>query len=365
MSEYEIRRYDTAGNVLDITSAVRKITTVRTENTVGAIDLVLPPKYQYEDFSKCQIIEVWREKQGQLELQNETAYFLMDWEFTSSGGERLVRLMGFDANWLLATRIVAYDAGSAQAEMTDNADDIMKAVVTDNLGGDATGTRDISTWLTIASDLSDGQSLTKAFSRRNVLRVCQELAEASTSLGTRTYFDVVRTGIAEFTFRTYTGQRGVDHGRDSADVRLVGEQYGNFDDITLGTYHSEEINYVYAGGQGTEGDREIVEVSDSDRINVGYPFNRVEGFADARHADTTAGVTAEGNALLRDGMPRQILTGRLNDTPGMQYGIHYGFGDIVSAEAFGYKVDCHVSSVKATYDANNGETIDVRLRGEI
>lgn len=359
MSDYEIRRYDTSGNLLGLTTAFTKLTTVRTVNAVGALEIILPAgKFQYDDFSVNQIIEVWRDGS----VQEDTAYFLRDWEVQSSGGERLIRLLAYDANWLLATRIVAYDAGSSEAEMTDYADDMMKAIVTDALGGDAVTARQLSA-LTIASDLSASESLSKAFSRRNVLTVCQDLAEGATEAGTRTYFDVVRTGVATFEFRTYTGQRGVDHSRTSGDVRLVGEQYGNFEDVTFGTYHSEEVNYVYAGGQGQESDREIVEVSDSVRIANGYPFNRCEGWVDARHADTTALVTAEANAGLGEGKPKQVLTGRLVDTAGLRYGIDYGFGDVLSVEAFGYTVDCHVRSVKRT--VGSGERLDVRLRGEL
>jgi hypothetical protein len=363
MSDYEIRRYNTSGNLLGITTAFTKLTSIRTENTVGVLDLILPAgKFQYEDFSVNQIIEVWREKNGVLELQGETAYFLRDWEIQSSKGERLIRLMAYDANWLLSTRIVAYDAGAATSEMTDYADDMMKAIVTDALGGDAATSRQLSA-LSIASDLSASEELSKAFSRRNVLTVCQELAQAATEAGTNTYFDVVRTGVATFEFRTYTGQRGVDHGRTSGDMRPVGEQYGNFEDVTFGTYHSGEENYIYAGGQGEESAREIVEVSDSVRIADGYPFNRCEGWIDARHADTTALVTAEANAGLGEGKPRQVLTGRLVDTAGLRYGIDYGFGDVLSVEAFGYKVDCHVRSVRRT--VQDGEQIDVRLKGEL
>lgn len=365
MSNYEIRRYSSSGTMLDITNAIVSLSSVRTENNVGALELVVPCRYKYEDFSKCQIIEIWNSKHGgSMSLIDETAYFLQDWEFITKGGERLIRLLAYDANWLLATRIVAYDAGSAQADMTDYADDMIKAIVTDAMGGDAISARQLS-GVTIDSDLSDAPSITKAFSRRNVLKVLREIAEASSSGGTNLYFDMIRTGIGTFAFRTFTGQRGQDHGRDSGDVRLVGEQYGNFDDITFGTYHSDEENYIYAGGQGEEADREVVEVSDSTRINVGYPWNRVEGWEDARHCDTTAGVTAEANSALREGRPKQVLSGRLIDTPGMRLDVHYGFGDIVSAEAFGFSVDCHVSNIRRTYDPNNGERIDARLRGEV
>jgi len=55
----------------------------------------------------------------------------------------------------------------------------------------------------------------------------------------------------------------------------------------------------------------------------------------------------------------------MHDTPGMLYNIHYQFGDILSAEAFGYHVDCRVEGVKVKVDQYGGEQIDIRLRGEL
>jgi hypothetical protein len=148
-------------------------------------------------------------------------------------------------------------------------------------------------------------------------------------------------------------------------MRLVGEKYGNLVTPSFGTYHADERNYIYAGGQGEEADREIVEVSDALRIGAGYPYNRKEYFADARHADTTAGVISSANQALAENVPKQIMSGSLVDTPGLQFGVHYGFGDVLSVEAFGFAVDCHVSSVAARVDSMNYETLSVRLRGEL
>ena len=71
-------------------------------------------------------------------------------------------------------------------------------------------------------------------------------------------------------------------------------------------------------------------------------WNRREYFKDSRDDSTTAALEADGDAALDEFRPRQVLTGTLHDTPGMQYNIHYWFGDILSVEAFGYHVDCHV-----------------------
>ena len=361
MSSYEVRHYDTSGNLLNIFTESRfsHLEFVRSENAVGALELIMPKKDLIPgDINKCEILEVWKDGG----LLGETAYFILDWEFASNEGEELVAIMAKDANWLLSTRIVAYAAGSAQAEMTYEADQMMRAIFVDNFRGDAIAARRLLD-VDFGALLENGESLTKGFSRRNVLKVMQEICEAGTEAGTRTYFDVVRVGTAKFEFRTYTGQRGVDHGASSNDIRLVGAQYQNFDDIVLGFYYSEEENYIYAGGQGQESEREVVEVSDSVRIANGYPFNRCEGWADARQCETTACITSEGNAKLGEKKPRMVLTGQLIETEGMQYNVHYKFGDVVSAEAFGYKLDCHIRSIKVTVDGNI-DRVSCRLYGE-
>jgi len=220
--------------------------------------------------------------------------------------------------------------------------------------------------LAVAPDLgAAGANITKAFAYRNVLGTLQDICEVAQEknnvwLG----FDVVRTAAGEFEFRTYTGQRGQDHGRASGDPRLVGKQYGNLSQASFGTYHANERNAILVGGQGEEADRVTVTRTNATRISSSK-WNRREYFKDSRDNETTAALEAEGDAALEEFRPRQILTGTLHDTPGMQYGIHYQFGDILSVEAFGYHVDCRVKSVRVKVDQDGGEQIDIKLEGEL
>jgi len=167
-----------------------------------------------------------------------------------------------------------------------------------------------------------------------------------------------------FEFRTYTGQRGQNHGRASGDPRLVGKQYGNLSQATFGTYHAEERNCVLVAGQGEEDARTLVTRSNNKRM-FASKWNRREYFKDSRDDSTTAALEADGDAALDEFRPKQVLTGTLHDTPGMQFGIHYQFGDVLSAEAFGYFVDCHVGSVRVRVDQDGGEQLDIKLRGEM
>ena len=364
---YEVVWYTHEGVRKGVIQAFTDLEYVKTQNNIGALVINMPRNLiQYDEFSVGDIFEIWREKGGVLELQNETAYFLQDWEFwADSEGREYIRLVASDANWLLDTAIVLAKSTSAEAEKTGVPDDMLKEVVYEQLGAGATfhATRQK---IAVAPDLSlGGASVTKAFAYRNVFIVAQEICELAQEkndvwLG----FDVVRTAPGEFEFRTYTGQRGQDHSRTSGDPRMVGKQYGNFSQPTFGTYHADERNYAIVGGQGEDLDRELVYRANWNRILVSK-WNRREYFKDSRDDETTAALESDGDAALEEFKPKQILTGTMHDTPGMLYNIHYGFGDILTAEAFGYNVDCHVTSVRVKVDQNNGEQIDVKLWGEL
>ena len=363
---YELVWYTHEGVRKGVIQAFNSLEYIKTQNAIGSLVVNLPRGLlQYDQFSVGDIFEVWREKGGTLELQNETAYFLQNWEFWTDGdGAEYIQLTAFDANWLLDTAIVWAYAGSAAASKTDYPDDMMKVIVEEQLG--ATSGVTSRTKLSCAPELgAGGAAITKAFAYRNVLTVLQEICEtAQEKNGVWLGFDVVRTAPGQFEFRTYTGQRGQDHGRASGDPRLVGKQYGNLSQATFGTYHSDERNCVLVAGQGEEDARVLVTRSNPTRY-LASKWNRREYFKDSRDDSTTAALEADGDAALDEFRPRQVLTGKLHDTPGMQYNIHYQFGDVLSAEAFGYHVDCHVGSVRVRVDQDGGEQLDIKLRGEL
>lgn len=361
---YEAVWYTHEGIRKGVIQAFNSLEYIKTQNAIGSLVIVMPRKLmQYDDFSVGDIFEVWRERGGVLELQNETAYFLQNWEmYADSEGAEYIRLTCSDANWLLDTAIVAAFSGSEDAEMTGIPDDLMKAIVSKQLGSTASAWR---SKITEAPNLgAGGASISKAFAYRNVLTVIQELAELANEGGVWVGFDVVRTAPGAFEFRTYTGQRGQDHSRDSGDPRFVGKQYGNLSQATFGTYHADERNWVLVAGQG-ENDARVQVIRENVTRRDASKWNRREYFKDSRDETVTANLEADGDAALDEFKPKQLLTGTLHDTPGMQYNIHYQFGDVLSVEAFGYFVDCHVKSVRVKVDQDGGEQLDIKLEGEL
>ena len=200
---YLIRRYTPTGDILDETPVFKKIKYVRTTNSVGGLELQLPLNYETTDFGNNQIIEIWENGK----LIEDTAYFLKKWTFEEDADEnQKITLFGFDANWLLATRIVWEYAGSAGADMTDYADDMAKEIFDDAFTDG--GTDRFIEYLSLQAQIGAAPSISKAFAYQNVLSVIQDIADISASEGTRLYFDMVRTGIGTFEFRTFINQRG-------------------------------------------------------------------------------------------------------------------------------------------------------------
>ena len=147
-------------------------------------------------------------------------------------GLRTLTVTGVDGNDLLRRRIVAYAAGAAQAEMTDQSDDMCRAIVLDNLGSDAAdGAADqqhVSEPVRRRTRMA--ASLTKAFARRNVLTVLQDIADIAATAGTPIYWHMVDADApASGSFAPTRGNRGwitrirpAESGAAGAGVRQPG-----------------------------------------------------------------------------------------------------------------------------------------------
>jgi hypothetical protein len=336
---------DARGNRLAHLDKLESLELIHVLNDYGVIGIELPSDYDgYINLDG--IIEVWYN--GRMEAAGWIRKMVM---YDDSNGEAHTRLIAYTGNYVLTSRIVAYAAGSAQASMTDQADDMLKEIANDNLLGDATGARDLysTLGLTKAANEADGQSITKSFAWRTLLYVCQDIAYASRAAGTAVYFDwlpkMVSANVMSWEFRTWINQRGIDHGTDSGQPVYFGKAWGNLAGPSLEYDHTDEVNYVYAGGQGEGSDRNINEVSDTTRIGASV-WNRREGFADARNESADDGVTAKGYEALNNGRPRVVFSGEITESPSTLYGVHWDFGDKVIVEYRGVEYDAIVMSAR-------------------
>jgi hypothetical protein len=339
----------------------------RGENNVGVLDIDLPPDYDLSLFMLDGRLEVWREIAGRILLEGETIYLLRDWYHSTQSGQKSLHLKGFDANYLLGYngvgRIVPYN-DLAYVEKVDYCDDMMKAIVRENMGSLATdATRDLSAYLTVQVDRGLAASSHKAFAQRDLMGIFQELAAESFQRGTYLAFDIVYSGPSMLEFRTYVGQRGNDHRRTADQPVIISQASKSLEDPVLEFDHSQEVSYVYAGGQSAGDVRAIYGLGDDNRIGMS-PFARREQFVDASQTDDADELESEARTALQDGRSKIVLTGRIVDTDQLLYGLHYGFGDVVVAEYQGYSFDAHLDTIHGVYE-NGNITMDNHIRGEL
>lgn len=339
---------------------------IRKENDVGELTATFPPIFPAGFFAKDSRFEVWRSiNGGAYYLDMETAWFVVRPRYTiSTSGESIIEVKAGCANILLKRRTIAYDNGTSYTNKLDIVDRLMKNIIRENYGLQALdAVRNISAYLSVQADTTLGAIVGDTIGRKRVLDVLKRFAAASEEAGIRIIFDVVHTGANTFEFRTYAAYRGNDHSRTSSKPVIVASEFGNLSGPELIEDYTEEINHVYAGGKGEESLRLIAEASDAARIGLS-PFARSEGFVNASNVVDPILLQDVADAELRFGHPRILFNGRLLDTPAVTYGLHYRWGDLLTAQYAGRVIDCRVETVHVHVDSQQGEQLDVRLKGE-
>jgi hypothetical protein len=367
MINYDLRLFTPSGTHLNWLTRYSKLDWAIAENQVGYAEIILPQKdFSFNDFEADQILDIYRSINNQKGLIAQRAWFLQDWDFYEENGKKEILIILTDSNDLLSRRIVAYDAGSAEADKTDYADDMMKEIVDENLVSATDTDRNIAN-LTVQAQSGSAGSISRSFARYNVLSVLQGISDTAREAGDYLVFDTVRTGRATFEFRTYLNQRGSDRSSDSANRLIVSAEAGNLINPHLKKVHSKERNFVYAAGQGQESERVVGSYENTTATSRSI-WARREDFIQNNLTDSTTVLddTAQGEAYNQ--RARTILTGDLVQSKSMQFGSTYDFGDIITAKYLGVSVDCHVEAVSGSVQARRGrpfEKIEAKLRGEI
>jgi len=335
----------------------------RVVNDVGALVVELRPDTDVSLYRLDGRIGVWRRTAAGYALEMETVWLIRKWQRTlTETGERTLRVTAYSANALLERRIVAYHVASAQGSKTAAADDVMKAIVRENLGVLADPARDWSALLSVAADAALAPTVSKEFGRRNVLTALQEIAAASAEAGTRLYFDIVTPTSGALEFRTMIGQRGVDHSASSPAPLVLSPERGTLAEGQLTDDYGAAASFIYAGGQGEEDARTLVEVEDAE-LSGASPFGRIERLRDARQASTIDELQSEGEAALRESRPVRLFSGRISETPQARYGVDWGWGDRVAVVFEGVGLTCHVAAVQVSVREGT-ETIQATLTAE-
>lgn len=368
---YELWLTTDAGMRLAALDYTLGLTASRVANGRGWFSLALPRTFDTTFIRPDRMVQVWRAPQGG-RLTLWRAYFTRRWRYEIQGSQETLKILGPDTNDLLRRRVAVGFAGTAYANKTDYADDMMKELVSQAISNTpppvpAAGTRAWAS-LSVAPDLGAGPILTRTFDFGRLMLssgtgILPDLAAAAREAGNEIFFDIVPNVVGStaitFQFRTYTGQPGMD----VSDRAVFDQQRGNLKDPFLEYDYSEEVNYVYAGGQGDGEARNIQQVYDVARYGTSF-WNRCEAFADARNESTNDGVREKGRAALEAGRPLRRFGGIPVDTRGTRFGCDWDFGDRVRARYRGEEFDAIIRAVTLSLDERGQETIQARLEYE-
>lgn len=362
--KFEIWLADDRGSRIQTLNDVVRFDYTRTVNAVGAYSVTVPADFNSELLQPGYRIEFWYQSPDSTMPRADFVGLIESYDYTrDNNGLRRLEIGGSDMNAILRHRIVAYDSASSQASKSDAADDMMKEIVRENLGSSATDTdRQLSsTYFRVAADFGLGPTVRKAFSRRNVLEVLQEIADAAYEKGTAIYFDVVRTGRVSFEFRTYKDQPGSDRrARQVANPVIVGSSRGNLLQPHLTIDYSNEKNVVYVGGQGAGAARMVREREDTTRSTRGI-FSRREEWKDQRQTNDNNYLDDAGDAELDQRLPVKRFTGVLLDTKQYQYGLDWFLGDRCTVDEFGLQFDVLVKNIYVRVGEDSSIEIISRL----
>ncbi len=368
-AQYSIYLDDAFGTRLADASNFLSLEYSRVVNGVSTLKLTLPGTFNttYLIIPDGRI-EVWRKlESGREYLDTDTIWLIkkITRQITSSGLQTII----VEADTPLSVlrepgRFVNYYAGSNGAAYSGiAADDACKHLARDNIGVSATGSRNISAYISVDADLGQGALITKMVAWRDCLKTMQEFADSSAQAGIYVAFDIVAISAAALVFRTFVQQRGVDHRFPSGNNPvLISPDLGNMGECALAIDYREEITYVLAGGKG-EGFARLT-ASSQDLVRQGVsPFGLREYFQNATQYDTVSGLSAEADAVLRSGRAKTIFQGKLIDTPDSRYGVDWSWGDYVTAQAFGQTIDCRIDAISVSVKPGAGyERIDAWLR---
>lgn len=284
-------------------------------------------------------------------------FLLRSWRQGYAGNEEFLELAGQGVAQILARRIVAYAAGSAQAEKAAAAaSNIMRALVRENLGSSAAADRDLSSWLQVQADDGIGASVAKSVAWRPLDGALADVAEASALAGTRLYWHIAwLENDGKYEYQVKQGQPGADK---TSSVQLDSAA-GDVQNAVLIRDYSEQLTHVYIGGQGIGAARTVVEVDAPERLGSS-PFGRVEGWADRRQYTSSTGMADEGRAELWDKRARILFSGTVN-AGAWEYSRYWDFGDLVRVLHAGQMLTCMINSVRI-HLADGAETITADLR---
>lgn len=360
---YEARILSPAGVLQKTLDQWTSLAITKSLSTVGALTLTLPTGLIEPYLVPDMRIEVWRSVNGgPLGLLLNQTWLCRKASIRFAQNSYTTTITAQSALVLLEGRHIAYNDGTSQANKSGAADNLINAYCRENIGASGGAGRDLSSWLQLQGDQGLGASVTKNAARRPLLQTCQELAQASTQAGTRLYVDIIGcASTGGLTMRTWANLYGLDRRVGSLNPLILSPQAGNLDDAEWSRDYAQQATFIYTGAQGQGADRIVGTASDTGAINAS-PFGRKERFVNANQASTQAAADDEAKAALRGYRVKDVITGTIVQNETTIFGVHWGLGDLVTAQFLTATSDDLVEAASIKVDSNGKEMITGQLR---
>lgn len=358
-------------------------------------------------------IEVWRSPADDYPLRLERIYFLRRPKMYQRKEDdvKVIVLYGRDSKDLLARKSVIQFSGTSYASKTDYIDDMMKAIVREQMtAGTAVDENGVSSTaraypsglFAVQSDVSLGPSITRSFADKNVLDILKELRDTSFQLYAsdpltyrKIYFDVFEVSIKDTKLFILDAQTllpildtngyGIEDARNS-DLGLAGffgfefrtipdiygkdrtsgiifsVENGNLEAPWYSISHYDEVNSVYVKGQGRGESRAVRNRYDSSRIGVSA-WNRSEAVVQATYETSLTALDSVGDLALSEGSPIEEIYATFINSPGDEdkprslYGLDWDLGDILPVNFAGIQINCEVVIIYVSVDENRVENV--------
>jgi hypothetical protein len=341
------------------------------EASIVVPTVVKNTRFPYDLLIEDAWLEFWRGvNDSPKSLLGDSPFLLQEYSlFYDKGGAEKFSIDASSGAVIAEWPVVAYAAGSAQADKADFADDMILEIARENLGADATDTdRDMSDYLEIPANAGAGASVAKAFARRKLSRVFTELCQLSAQNGTNLYWDIILKNPANFNSRkfqlvVYPGQRGTYRGFDTANPLIFSPKKGNLENVRYTKSFRETVNYGYGLGNDTEANRAVEPASDAARVAQSIWGRIKEGTRNVNSKDTDV-VRGAAEELLWEKRVRESFSADIVSVPGRTFGVDWFCGDIVGVEAFGKRFEAMITPVQITYKAGK-ETVKAGIRVEL
>lgn len=353
---HELRYFHPDGTAGDI-GPWTKFSLVYGLNGIGELVITIPLENRRSDYFKQNgICEVWRSVNGVPRLEGERLWRLRSYtDLYDITRRRWAELRFLDDNDLLDTRIVESFLGTNAGTESIAADDYMKTVVSEQFDSSRANAN-----LSVAASTTQAATVSRITGYNNLYDTLLNIHKATLS-ATPVFFDCVRTSTTTSEFRTFYGQRGTNRGAESGQPLVISMEAGNMVEPRLSYDWRQEVNFVYAFGQG-EGSARSSATYPAD-----YPSNGAllrEAAIDARNVTVgdTDELTQAAKVEYEKRKTRPRFSCNIQDTPEFRYGLDFRFGDVLIANYHNHSFDVHVNTVKIEVDELGKEHLTLQVK---